>query len=98
MRIHWILIATLLCVASGCTRPEPPAPELSSVATLRELMASMIDPSADFLFETIVVIVDEKGIIDKTPKTDEEWKEVRRHALILLEAPNLLISAGRRVA
>jgi hypothetical protein len=98
MRIHWIPIATLLCVASGCTKPEPPAPELSSVATLRELMASMIDPSADFLFQTIVVIVDEKGIIDKTPKNDEEWKEVRRHALILLEAPNLMISPGRRVA
>jgi hypothetical protein len=61
-------------------------------------MGLMIDPSADFLFETIVVIVDEKGIIDKTPKTDEEWNEVRRHALILLEAPNLMITAGRRVA
>jgi hypothetical protein len=61
-------------------------------------MDAMIDPSADFLFETIVQIVDEKGIIDKTPQNDEEWKEVRRHALILFEAPNLLTTAGRRVA
>jgi hypothetical protein len=98
MRIDWILLATLLCAASGCNKPEPPAPELSSVATVRELMGSMIDPSADFLFETIVQIVDEKGIIDKTPKNDEEWKEVRRHALILLEAPNLLLSPDRRIA
>ena len=98
MRIQWILIAPLLCVVSGCNKPKPPVPELSTVATIKELMDSMIDPSADFLFETIVQIVDEKGIIDKTPKNDEEWKEVRRHALILLEAPNLLISAGRKVA
>jgi hypothetical protein len=61
-------------------------------------MGYVIDPSADYLFETIVEIVDEKGIIDKTPKTDEEWKEVRRHALILLEVPNLLTTEGRRVA
>jgi hypothetical protein len=61
-------------------------------------MDSMIDPSADYLFETIVQIVDETGIIDKTPQTDEEWKEVRRHALILLEAPNLMTTPGRKVA
>jgi hypothetical protein len=94
----WILIATLLCASSGCSRPEPPASELPPQATIKELMGSMIDPSADFLFETIVEIVDETGIIDKTPKTDEEWKEVRRHAVILLEAPNLLIAKGRKVA
>jgi hypothetical protein len=98
MGIRWMLIAALLCLTNGCSRPAPPAPELAPVATIRELMGSIIDPSADFLFETIVQIVDEKGIIDKTPKNDEEWSEVRRHALILLEAPNLLISAGRKVA
>src|SRR5687767_10822859 len=98
MRTHGILIAALLCAASGCKTPEPPAPELTTVATIKDLMGSMIDPSADFLFETIVQIVDEKGIIDKTPQNDEEWKEVRRHALILVEAPNLMISPGRKVA
>ena len=43
-------------------------------------------------------IADERGITHKEPRTDEEWKEVRRHALVLLEAPNLLIMEGRKVA
>jgi hypothetical protein len=61
-------------------------------------MDSMVDPSADFLFESVAEIADENGITEKAPQTDEEWKQVRRHALVLLEAPNLLIMAGRRVA
>ena len=61
-------------------------------------MDSMVDPSADFLFESVVEIADEHGITEKAPKTDEEWKQVRRHALVLLEAPNLLVMEGRRVA
>ena len=31
-------------------------------------------------------------------RTDEEWLEVRRHAITLIEAPNLLVMKGRRVS
>jgi hypothetical protein len=41
---------------------------------------------------------DENGITHKAPRTDEEWQEVRNHALVLLEAPNLLTMEGRKVA
>jgi cytochrome c556 len=98
MNTHWTVIAMLLSVASGCSRSAPPAPELAPTATIKDLMDAMIDPSAEYLFENIVVIVDEKGLIDKTPKTDDEWQEVRRRALMLVEAPNLLVSPGRKVA
>jgi len=98
MRIRWTALATLLLVTGGCGRSVPPAPELAPAATIKDLMDAMIDPSAEYLFDTIVEIVDEKGIIDKTPKTDEEWQEVRRRALMLVEAPNLLVAPGRKVA
>lgn len=98
MRIHWPVLAALLCVAGGCSRSVPRAPQLATEATIKDLMDAMVDPSADYLFEHIVEIVDEKGIIDKTPKTDDEWKETRRHALMLMEAPNLLVAPGREVA
>ena len=98
MRIHWTVFATLLCVAGGCSRPVATGPELATTATIKDLMDAMIDPSAEYLFENIVEIVDEKGIIDKTPKTDDEWQEVRRRALMLVEAPNLLVTPGRKVA
>jgi hypothetical protein len=92
------VIAALLCVAAGCSRPAPPSPQLATAATIKDLMDAIIDPSADYLFENNVEIVDEKGIIDKTPKTDEDWKEMRRRALMLVEAPNLLVAPGRNVA
>lgn len=88
----------LLCVAAGCSRSTPPAPGLAPTATIKDLMDAMVDPNAEYLFDNIVEIVDETGIIDKTPKTDEEWKEVRRRALMLVEAPNLLVAPGRIVA
>ena len=98
MRTYWTAIATLLCVAGGCSRSVPNAPELATTATIKDLMDAMVDPNAEYLFDNIVEIVDETGIIDKTPKTDDEWKEVRRRALMLVEAPNLLVAPGRKVA
>jgi len=98
MRTRWTVIAILLCVAGGCSRSVPPGPQLATAATIKELMDAMVDPSAEYLFDNIVEIVDEKGIIDKTPKTDDDWKEVRRRALMLVEAPNLLVAPGRIVA
>ena len=98
MKTHWTVIATLLWVAAGCSRSTAPAPGLTTTATIKDLMDAMVDPSAEYLFDNIVEIVDETGIIDKTPKTDEEWKEVRRRALMLVEAPNLLVAPGRKVA
>jgi cytochrome c556 len=97
MRTHWAVMATLLCVAGGCTQSAR-APEPAPTATIKDLMDAMVDPSAEYLFDNIVEIVDETGIIDKTPKTDEEWKEARRRALMLVEAPNLLVAPGRKVA
>ena len=98
MRPNRVLIAGLLVIASACSGNEPPATDLVQPATIKDIMDSMVDPSADFLFESVVEIADENGITDKAPQTDEEWKQVRRHALVLLEAPNLLVMKGRRVA
>jgi cytochrome c556 len=97
MRTRWIVIATLLWAAGACSRSVPANPEPAPTATIKDLMDAMVDPSAEYLFDNIVEIVDESGTIDKTPKTDEEWAEVRRRALILVEAPNLLLTPGRKV-
>lgn len=61
-------------------------------------MSSMIDPSADVLFESVATIGDEKGIREIAPQTDEEWLNVRQRAIVLIEAPNLLLTPGRAVA
>ena len=95
---HLFLAAVLLASVSACEKSPPPSPDLLKQATIKDIMDSMVDPSGDFLFESVQEIADEKGIREKAPQTDEEWEEVRHRAFILLEAPNLLTMEGRKVA
>ena len=80
--------------------PSPAASEthLKPVTGIQDIMASMIDPAADHLWESVATVATEKGVEDKRPKTDEDWKAVRSQAVILAEAANLLIVEGRPVA
>jgi DNA-binding transcriptional ArsR family regulator len=61
-------------------------------------MKSMVDPSADFLFESIREISDEHGVSRHVPETDADWEQVRHHATVLLEAPILITMEDRKVA
>ena len=54
-----------------------------NVASTREIMTSMIIPSSNALFAA-----NEKA-------TDAEWAELRKNALLLAEAGNLLMTPGR---
>ena len=60
-------------------------------------MAGMIDPAADFLWESVSTTVSGKETVEKHPQTDEEWGEVRRQAIILAEGANLIMMDGRHV-
>jgi len=86
-----------LIVVAACVGPKP-EPLLQSPSTIKDIMDSMVEPSADFIFDSVAQIADEHGITEKAPHTDEEWKEVRRKAVQLLEAPNLLVMPGRKAA
>ncbi len=102
-----ILALTLSGAIAGCDRAVPP-PETARATTaataqrptagIQDLMASIIDPAADFLWESVSTTVSSAGVEEKRPRTDEEWKEVRRQALILTESANLLLVPGRHVA
>jgi len=61
-------------------------------------MAFEIDPAADALWESVSTLQTAKGIEEKYPKTDEEWLVQHGHAITLMEAGNLLLIEGRRVA
>ena len=65
-------------------------------ATIKDIMHSMVDPSGDFLFQSVQTIADEHGIREIAPHTDGEWENVRERLMVLVEAPNLL--QGRRAA
>lgn len=61
-------------------------------------MLGIVDPSADFLWDSVAYDVTAAGVVATVPKTDGDWSEVRRHALLLAEATNLLRIPRRRVA
>jgi len=90
-----ILSANVLLVLGGC---KTAGPQYMPTSTIRDLMDSIIDPSADFLWNSVSTIVTAKGVESKFPRTDEEWKEVRNRAIALVESTNLLLVPNRHVA
>jgi hypothetical protein len=98
-----VLVVPIICLAVSCAPTEEKKaaaaePPYNVVATIKDIMDSMVDPSADYIWESIGTEVSAKGVIEKSPKTDDEWKEERRRAILLVEASNLLVMPGRRVA
>jgi hypothetical protein len=89
---------------SGCsqesvkTTAAAPESPFRVTATIQELMDSEVDPSADFLWGSVGFVATAKGVEDKAPHNDKEWAAVRHNALTLIEATNLLVMDGRRVA
>lgn len=104
-RVLGFVTAFLIVIMVGACQsrePEsvaaPAAPEYQPTATVRELMHSVIDPAADVVWLSVWTLVDGEGVHEIRPQTDEEWAGVRRGAIILLEAANLLMMPGRPVA
>ncbi len=91
-----ILVAALVFLGAGCRKS--PAPQLLRPAYIKDIMDSMVDPSGEFVFQSVQQISDEHGIHEKAPQTDADWEAVRERLIVLLEAPNLLVMPGRKVA
>ena len=96
------LVTLSLVVGSACrgqqTAAAFPQPEYAPTATIKDLMVSIIDPSADVVWESVQTIVTPAGVDERMPRTDEEWANVRGGALRVVEGTNLLMMPGRRVA
>ena len=102
-RFQWLalmgvvaVVLPILLVACGGSRGADQV--LRPTATIKDIMDSLVDPSADALWESVATIVTAAGTDERKPRTDEEWTTVRRHAVRLVEATNLLLMEGRRVA
>jgi hypothetical protein len=111
-RTRWLSVGAVLflislLVAAACqsrtqpqtqTPPQASPPEYFPTATVKDLMDSVVDPSADVVWLSVTSVESSKGLVETAPKTDEEWKKVRRGAVVLTEAANLLMVPGRHVA
>ncbi|MEP7310870.1 MAG: hypothetical protein ABJA98_35685 [Acidobacteriota bacterium] len=93
------LVSSAVFVVVACSKTQAPPPSsFRPTSTIKDLMDSMVDPSADALWESVATIVSAAGTEERQPKTPEEWANVRRRAITLIEATNLLIMEGRHVA
>ncbi|HSC67018.1 MAG TPA: hypothetical protein VLC79_04985 [Cellvibrio sp.] len=109
-----LAIIALLACASGCNQQSDaeasngkatlvatatnPATDFKPVATLQEIMLSVIDPNVDPIWNSISTEVTAAGTVEKRPETDEDWATLRNHAITLREVSNLLVIPGRDVA
>jgi hypothetical protein len=97
-------ILGLLLFLAGCNASQPqsqaPAaqPEYRTTGTVKDIMDALVDPGSDYIWDSVETVVSAKGTEEKAPHTDEDWKQVRNHAIMLLEATNLLQIPGRHVA
>jgi len=113
MYVGAMIGAALTTLLMGCQQqtapiaaaPQPTAPAvikspalLKPVAGISDIMALEVDPSADALWDSVGTVVTQSGTKDNHPATDKQWDELRDRAVILIEAANLLLVDGRRVA
>jgi len=96
-RVGWL--AAALALAVGCrAQSDASSGDYRVTSTIKDIMDSVVDPSADFIWDSVQVVATLQGTEEHAPRTDDDWKAVRRHAVALAEASNLLIMPGRRVA
>jgi hypothetical protein len=73
-------------------------PEGKVLSTVKDIMESVIDTSADVIWGAVGTVVDKEGVHEAFPKTPEEWLEVRHAAIRIIEGGNLLMMPGREAA
>jgi len=105
-----ITAIALTCVI-GCQQQAPPpaanaaaapvsAPTatFNPVASIQNIMALEVDPSADTIWAAVSIDQTKSGIKENHPHTNQQWEDLRGRALMLIEATNLLTMDNRRVA
>jgi hypothetical protein len=96
-----VLIVAATGLLAACSKAPPSTPPeaapgpstaaIKTVAGVQDIMNYMVDPAADFLWESVSTTETAEGVDEKQPRTDEEWREVHKHAILLTEGANLLL-------
>lgn len=85
-----------LFTVSCSPRPSAPAlPPFDTSISVKDLMANVVDPTADGVWESVGTIYTKEGAFEKAPANDEEWNTVKAKAITLVEIGNLLMLPAR---
>ena len=95
-----LVLSGLIMFAGSCGGRDEgqPQSDFRPTATVKDIMVSIINPEADVLWNAVATVISMTGTEEREPKTDEDWAAVRRSAIQLVEATNLLRIPGRLVA
>ena len=86
-------------VAHACSgsksKPDPRSTtelwgDMKAVVSVKELMRDMLDPIADNIFDSVSIVDDKNGTVERVPKTEEDWERIRIGATTLAEGAYLL--------
>jgi hypothetical protein len=67
------------------------------IATTKQIMAAVVRPTSDAIFQSVQSNVTAKGVEEIQPRTAEEWALLGAQAASLAEAGNLLMTGTRAV-
>jgi hypothetical protein len=70
-------------------------PPFDTTTSVKDLMANVVDPTADGVWESVGTIYTKEGTFEKAPANDEEWNDVKASAITLVEVGNLLMLPAR---
>jgi hypothetical protein len=91
---RFFVVSLGFIAALGCSSAPPPPP-YKPVADVKQLMASVVEPAADEYWDAVGTVLDQEGIHEITPQTQEEWDAARNNAYVFTEAGNLLMMPTR---
>lgn len=80
--------------ATAVAVPEMPG---KAVANVRQIMAAIVEPASNTLFNSVGTTITKKGIDEKAPHTDDDWAMVAANAAALAEAGLMLKGDGRAI-
>ena len=90
-----VLIALPLVVTAIACGPSQQPPPFKAVVDTKTLMSSMMERQADIVWESVGSVITGNDIVERQPRTDEEWVVVRNAAISVTETGNLLMIAPR---
>ena len=88
-----VVVLTSACSSKPAPAP-PPAPklwgDLKPIVSVKELMRDMLDPAADYIFDSVKVEIGQTGTVETVPKTEKDWERIRIGAVTIAEGVYLL--------
>src|SRR5439155_8735045 len=64
--------------------------DMKPVVSVKELMRDMLDPASDYVFDSVGTVISKQRVVEKQPKTAEDWDRIRVGAVTLAEGAYLL--------